>query len=61
MEDKRKTYRDMFTLMREDPEAKAYFENLPHPVREQMSTRPFNVNSFESMQSYAEKLTRGDD
>ncbi|ARP49950.1 MULTISPECIES: hypothetical protein [Caproicibacterium] len=60
MENQNKTYRDMFTLMREEPQAKAYFENLPHTVREQMSTRAFRVNSFDSMQSYAENLTRGD-
>ncbi|MCH3971773.1 MAG: hypothetical protein LKE53_03230 [Oscillospiraceae bacterium] len=60
MEQQNKTYRDMFTLMREEPQAKAYFEELPPPVREQMSTRAFRVNSFESMRSYAENLTRGD-
>lgn len=59
MQQQPKTYRDMFTLMREEPEAKAFFENLPAPVRQQMSTRAFRVNSFESMRDYAENLTRG--
>ena len=55
-----KTYRDLFTMLREEPAAKAYFENLPAPVRQQMSTRAFRVNSFESMRDYADNLTRGD-
>lgn len=60
MQQNSKTYRDMFTLMREDPQAKAFFEELPAPVRQQMSTRAFRVNSFESMRDYADNLTRGD-
>ncbi len=60
MQQNSKTYRDMFTLMREDPQAKAFFEELPPTVRQQMSTRAFRVNSFESMRDYADNLTRGD-
>ncbi|HCC01458.1 MAG TPA: hypothetical protein DHW78_02280 [Ruminococcaceae bacterium] len=52
-----RTYRDVFTLMREEPEARLYFEKLPATVREQMSTHAFRINSMNSMRSYAENLT----
>ena len=40
--------------------AKAYFDKLPDYVQSQISTRSGNVNSFDSLQDYAENLTRGD-
>ncbi|MCH4240078.1 MAG: hypothetical protein LKF71_07420 [Oscillospiraceae bacterium] len=53
-------YRDLFTLMREEPAAKCYFANLPVSVREQMSDHAFRVNSLAEMQQYAENLTHQD-
>ncbi|CAB1249980.1 MAG: YdeI/OmpD-associated family protein [Clostridiales bacterium] len=55
-----KKYGNMFEMLKDNPEAKAYFDNLPPTVRQQISTRSFNVNSFESLRHYADNLTRGD-
>ncbi len=55
-----KHYPDLHALLRDDPQAKDYFSGLPDYVREQIFTRAENVNSFSSLQDYAENLTRGD-
>lgn len=54
-------YPSMYELFQGEPEAKQYFDKLPDYVREQISTRAGNVNSFESLRDYAENLLRGDD
>lgn len=54
-------YPDLYSLMADVPEAKQYFDTLPDYIRDQISTRPQGVNSFVSLQSYAEKLLAGDD
>ncbi len=54
-------YPDMFALFKSEPQAKQYFDKLPDYVRDQISTRAGNVNSFESLRDYAENLLRGDD
>ncbi len=54
-------YPDLHALLKDEPEAKQYFETLPDYVREQISTRPQGVNSFESLKDYADNLLRGDD
>lgn len=51
---------DLHVLLQNDPEAQQYFDELPDYVRDQISTRAENVNSFESLTDYAENLTRGD-
>lgn len=53
-------YPNLNALLDAQPEAKAYFRSLPDYVRQQISTRPDGVNSFESLKDYAENLTRGD-
>jgi hypothetical protein len=53
-------YRDMYEMLEKDPEARRFFEELPAYVRSQISTRAGNVNSFESLRSYAENLLSGD-
>lgn len=53
-------YHDMYELFQHDQDAKQYFDKLPAYVRDQISTRAENVNSFASLQDYAENLTRGD-
>ena len=53
-------YPNLNALLDAQPEAKAYFRSLPDYVRQQISTRPNGVNSFESLKDYAENLTRGD-
>lgn len=53
-------YPNLNALLDAQPEANAYFRSLPDYVRQQISTRPDGVNSFESLKDYAENLTRGD-
>ncbi len=54
-------YSNMDALLKNEPEAKNYFNALPDYVREQIRTRAGNVNSYASLRDYAENLTRGDD
>lgn len=54
-------YSDLNTLLRNEPEAKHYFDTLPDYAREQIQTRSGSVNSFDSLKDYAENLLRGDD
>ena len=52
---------DLNALLQDDPQARQYFNSLPDYVQDQISSRPNGVNSFASLQDYAENLTRGDD
>ena len=54
-------YSDMYEMFKSNLNAKQYFDKLPDYVRDQISTRSGNVNSFESLKDYAENLLRGDD
>ena len=54
-------YPDMHALLKNDAQAKAYFDKLPDYVRDQIGTRAGHVNSLESLRDYAENLLRGDD
>ena len=54
-------YQDLHALLADAPEAKQYFDKLPAYARDQISTRPQSVNSFESLKDYAENILRGDD
>ena len=54
-------YSDLYAVLQNEPQAQQYFDELPDYVRDQISTRAGNVNSFESLMDYAENLTRGDD
>jgi hypothetical protein len=54
-------YPGMNELLKNDAQAKEYFDKLPDYVRDQISTRAGNVNSLESLRDYAENLLRGDD
>ena len=56
-----KKYSNLFELIQSDTTAKAYFQGLPEPVQEQISSRSNRINSFQSLRDYAENLTRGDD
>ena len=51
-------YHDIFELIQNDPNAKAYYEKLPDYMREQIGTRAEKVNSFASLRDYAENLAR---
>lgn len=50
----------MYALFRHDHKAEAYFESLPDYVRDQISDRTKNVNTFEDLRNYADNLLRGD-
>ena len=54
-------YSGLQSLISQDSEARQYFNELPEYVREQISQRDHNVNSFASLRDYAENLLRGDD
>ena len=54
-------YTGLAELINADREAKNYFNALPDYVRRQIFTRSSGVNSFASLQDYAENLLRGDD
>ena len=56
-----KHYEDLNSLIREDMEARRYFDCLPDHVKESVRQRAQNVNSLASLRDYAENLTRGDD
>lgn len=56
-----KKYKDLHQLVREDTEAKLYFESLPSYVQEAMWERASGVNSVESLYDYADNLTRMDE
>ncbi len=53
-------YRSMYELMEKDADARGYFDALPDYVRDQISSRADNVNTFSDMRDYAENLLRGD-
>lgn len=53
-------YPDLNALLQAEPEAKHYFDALPAYVQEHIRTRSGGVNSFASLQDYAENLTRGE-
>lgn len=56
-----KKYSGLRDLIQEDYEAKVYFLSLPEYVQGQIQQREDHVNSFASLQDYAENLLRGDD
>lgn len=53
-------YSGLKELLRQDEEAKAYYNALPGYVRDTMRKRSSGINSFESLRHYADNLTRGD-
>lgn len=55
-----KKYPDLMALTKDDNRASEYYAELPDYVKEQISQRANNINSFESLRDYAENLLRGD-
>ncbi|MEA5013218.1 MAG: hypothetical protein VB099_01545 [Candidatus Limiplasma sp.] len=55
-----KKYTNLQALLRDDVEARRYFSALPDYVQEQITARSEGVNSFASLEDYAQNLTRGD-
>ena len=56
-----KKYNGLDSLISQDQKAKQYFSSLPDFVRDQITTRAQNVNTYASLRDYAENLLRGDD
>lgn len=54
-------YKDLYTLIHDDPEANQYFRSLPNYIRESIGQRAESINSIESMRDYVENLTRDDE
>jgi len=55
-----KKYDDLYNLLKDDAEARSYYNSLPQYVRETIAERADNVNSMSSLRDYAQNLTRGD-
>lgn len=53
-------YSSLQSLLEAEQEAQKFFNSLPDYVREHISSRGNNVNSFESLRSYADNLLSGD-
>lgn len=51
---------DLYAVLKNETGAQEYFNKLPDYVRDQISTRAGDINSFKSLKDYAENLTRGD-
>jgi hypothetical protein len=54
-------YSGLNQLIEQDKEANRYFESLPDYVKETISARSENINSFASLCDYAENLLRDDE
>jgi len=50
-------YDNLYAVLDNEPDAKAYFDKLPGYVREELVIHASKVDSFESMQDYAQNLT----
>lgn len=55
-----KKYSNLHELLRDDSEARSYYDSLPEYVQETIAERADNVNSLLSLRDYAQNLTRGD-
>lgn len=54
-------YSGLNDLLRDNKEASTFFASLPDYVRDAISKRADNINSFASLKTYANNLTQGDD
>ncbi len=54
-------YSGLNDLLRDNKEASAFFASLPDYVKDGISKRADNINSFASLKTYANNLTQGDD
>ena len=53
-------YSGLFELLGEDRQAKEYYDSLPDYVKQSISAREQNINSFASLQDYAQNLLRNE-
>lgn len=54
-------YANLKALLEDDHEANDYFTKLPQYVREHITERGNEVNSFSSLRSHVDNATKGDD
>jgi len=54
-------YNDLQSLLSADGQAREFYSSLPDYVKDHISTRAQNVNTYKSLRDYAENLLRGDD
>jgi hypothetical protein len=54
-------YSDLYSLIDLDNEASSYFASLPYYIKQSVSSRSQNINSFDSLRDYAENLLRDDE
>ncbi len=55
-----KKYSGLYDLLEEDESAEEYSDSLPVYVKESISARAENINSFASLRDYAENLLRNE-
>lgn len=53
-------YSGLYELMESDTKAKEYFDALPDYVKQSMEARQQNINSFASLEDYAQNLLRNE-
>ncbi len=56
-----KSYGDLYSLLKQDPEAGRYFDSLPGYVKDAVGQRAQSVTSMENLRDYVENLTREDE
>lgn len=54
-------YNGLDDLIKQDSDANKYFNSLPGYVKDTISARCENINSFASLRDYAENLLRTDE
>ncbi len=56
-----KKYPGLSYLLAADPKAASFYSSLPGYIQEAIRQRSDNINSFASLQTYANNLAQGDD
>lgn len=52
-------YPDLEALLRSDPEARRYYDELPDHVRERICEHPAGIRSLDSLKSFIEDINSG--
>lgn len=52
-------YPDLEALLRSDPEARRYYDELPDHVREKICERPAGIRSLDSLKGLIEDINSG--
>ena len=52
-------YPNLEALLRNDPEARRHYDELPDHVREKISEHPSGINSLDSLKGFIGKLDSG--